>query len=412
MAHWWVNQGKTYKQERAAGILWAPKTGAGGSTRAYWRSMTDLAPNDTVFHYARGIRAVSRVRRSAYDAERPPELPTDAWQRDGWAADVDYFELDDPVALEEVPREERLNRKESPFQLDGGVKLGYLFPLSEEFGDMMLTLFAERLPAALAAAAGPTPDEGAHGAARLLRRLLGEPLETLTGRPNRILEIRDGNAVVATDRSPEGTPVPITDVDRALSELDRSGSIIITPEAVGYRSAFVGAVLRTLPGATVALNPPRVLLTPLPADDQPAPGFDGELDRPAIGTNRREQAGLRRWLLAGRTRATCALCGRAFPADMLVAAHVKPRSLCDNDERRDFRNIAMLVCKFGCDDLFEAGYLAVGRDGTIRATRRRGVETVGAVDDMLDSLAGRACTAHSAASERYFKWHRRNRFLN
>jgi hypothetical protein len=43
-----------------------------------------------------------------------------------------------------------------------------------------------------------------------------------------------------------------------------TGEVKITPETVGYRSAFIGAVLATLPGANVTLDPLRVRL-PEPA---------------------------------------------------------------------------------------------------------------------------------------------------
>jgi hypothetical protein len=48
-----------------------------------------------------------------------------------------------------------------------------------------------------------------------------------------------------------------------------------------------------------------------------------------------------------------------FPVDLLVAAHIKRRSLCSETERRDLHNVAMLACKFGCDALFEEGYWLV-----------------------------------------------------
>ena len=32
----------------------------------------------------------------------------------------------------------------------------------------------------------------------------------------------------------------------------------------------------------------------------------------------------------------------------LVAAHVKKRFLCSDDERRDLRHVAVLACTFGC----------------------------------------------------------------
>jgi len=94
----------------------------------------------------------------------------------------------------------------------------------------------------------------------LLTRLVDTPLVTLTGRPNRILAVQQTQVVVATDRSPHGQPIPIDELQQALELLGRHGEVEITPAVVSYRSAFIGAVLRTLPGAVVAFDPPRVRL--------------------------------------------------------------------------------------------------------------------------------------------------------
>ena len=47
----------------------------------------------------------------------------------------------------------------------------------------------------------------------------------------------------------------------------------------------------------------------------------------------------------------------------LVAAHIKKRSVCTDAEKRDLKYVAMSACKFGCDELFERGYIAVADDG-------------------------------------------------
>jgi hypothetical protein len=94
----------------------------------------------------------------------------------------------------------------------------------------------------------------------VLVKLVGQPLTTLRGRPNRILEVGEADVIVATNRAPEGQPVPILWVQQALDQLVRDSEVIISPQVVGYRSAFIGAVLRTLPGVAVGMDPPRVWL--------------------------------------------------------------------------------------------------------------------------------------------------------
>jgi hypothetical protein len=96
----------------------------------------------------------------------------------------------------------------------------------------------------------------------LLESLVGQQISTLRGRANTVLGLADINVIVGTDKSPEGEPVPIGEVQVALDRLLETGEVEVHPRSLGYRSSFVGAVLLTLPGA-VALrtSPPRIELT-------------------------------------------------------------------------------------------------------------------------------------------------------
>lgn len=81
----------------------------------------------------------------------------------------------------------------------------------------------------------------------LLRSLVGEPLATLHGSPNVVLSVDESVAHVSTTRSPKGSPVEISLLQRLLDRLGAGETVAIEPPTVGYRSAFLGAVLRTLP---------------------------------------------------------------------------------------------------------------------------------------------------------------------
>lgn len=94
----------------------------------------------------------------------------------------------------------------------------------------------------------------------LLTSLNGQLIHTLTGQPNRILRVDPTDVIVATSKSPGGQPVPIAWVQDALDQLVRDGEIAINVGTLQYRSAFVGAVLATLPGATKSLRPAVVRL--------------------------------------------------------------------------------------------------------------------------------------------------------
>ena len=82
----------------------------------------------------------------------------------------------------------------------------------------------------------------------------------MTGRPNRVARLELDAVIVATQRSPEGTPVPVIWVQDA-SRLRKTHQIEVSVESLGYRSAFLGAVLLTLPDAVlVRTTPPRIRL--------------------------------------------------------------------------------------------------------------------------------------------------------
>ena len=51
--------------------------------------------------------------------------------------------------------------------------------------------------------------------------------------------------------------------------------------------------------------------------------------------------------------------------EFLVAAHVKPRSACTLDERRDWQHVVMVACRFGCDELYERGFVTIDDDGSV-----------------------------------------------
>lgn len=134
----------------------------------------------------------------------------------------------------------------------------------------------------------------------------------------------------------------------------------------------------------------------------------GPTDLVATTKLRIEQDYLRRRLFQQKNPA-CALCGHKYPPQFLVAAHIKKRSACDEHERRDFAAIAMLACKFGCDALFEEGYLAVSDGGLIEMSAYAPSE--GAAYAYLSQLRGRTCSAWAPASEKYFRWHRSHTFF-
>jgi hypothetical protein len=131
--------------------------------------------------------------------------------------------------------------------------------------------------------------------------------------------------------------------------------------------------------------------------------LDGPLDRGARTTSRVEQQLLRGVLgLFALSTAPCELCGRDVPVGLLVAAHIKRRADCTDEERRDVEHVAMRACVLGCDALFERGLLQVTDRGLLRAAG--GVTP--ALAEHLQALDGRSAPAFRPARAPYFAWHR------
>ena len=82
----------------------------------------------------------------------------------------------------------------------------------------------------------------------------------MSGRPNRVLAVGSQNVLVGTTKSPEGRWISIASVQAAINRLERERSIEMSVASLGYRRAFIGAVLMTLPGAAAAHKPPRIHL--------------------------------------------------------------------------------------------------------------------------------------------------------
>src|SRR5262249_44548536 len=98
-------------------------------------------------------------------------------------------------------------------------------------------------------------------ARQFLEDLVGRELRAISGRANRVLTIEGEHVVVATERSPNGKPVPIAWVQSAMDQLAAGGGLTIDVESVGDRSAFIGAILSELPGTRVYhSSPPRIEL--------------------------------------------------------------------------------------------------------------------------------------------------------
>ncbi|SDC42005.1 hypothetical protein [Actinokineospora iranica] len=213
----------------------------------------------------------------------------------------------------------------------------------------------------------------------------------------------DGTLVlIAPEDSAVAEPVLVAAVQAGIDRLWQRGSVSLSE--LGDDGELVGRVLAQLPDAALVGDPPTFVLGRATDEDRSKDKTYGVLDRATEVKYRVEQADLRARLVGAKKVAACALCGDEFPVRFLVAAHIKQRSVCDDDERRDLTNVAMLACSFGCDALFERGVVTVRADGGIRVSESGvGGSRFG---DHLALLSGKRCGAHRAETERYFAWHR------
>ena len=82
-----------------------------------------------------------------------------------------------------------------------------------------------------------------------------------------------------------------------------------------------------------------------------------DTDKITISKSRKEQSYLRDFLFKNKKTEQCGICNNELPIDLLWCSHIKKRSECSYEERIDYKNIVMPMCKFGCDELYERGYI-------------------------------------------------------
>lgn len=127
-----------------------------------------------------------------------------------------------------------------------------------------------------------------------------------------------------------------------------------------------------------------------------------ETDTKIKGHRRLEQGYLRRHLFDRRKMDSCGICNTKYPVTFLSAAHIKKRSKCTHSEKLDL-NVVMPMCRFGCDELFEKGYIFV-EGGKVKINN--GSFKSSQLLLYCDSLNGKHCKYYNNNTLDYFKWHK------
>ncbi|TDK59527.1 hypothetical protein E2K98_19955 [Bacillus salipaludis] len=144
LSFWWVNQGQTHIQEKNGGYLWAPQKSKQGRPLPHHIKLLDAKIGDIVFCYSSmEVKSIGIVKKEAVESLKPSAIAMHDWQEDGYLLELTYYDLVPSIRKEEIPEEWRL-KESGPFDVNGNLKQGYFFELSEEFSRKLFQLFNER----------------------------------------------------------------------------------------------------------------------------------------------------------------------------------------------------------------------------------------------------------------------------
>ena len=194
--------------------------------------------------------------------------------------------------------------------------------------------------------------------------------------------------------------------ERKAAELIRSGRpIAIVPDLDFKKLIENGRPAKVTD--RVAGEPIEWLMSPTRKVFEKIAKISGPLDNVHSAKGRVEQAFLRNKLFGQADEAICCLCGQKLPTNLMVAAHIKPRSQCSRKERLDAENIVFGVCLLGCDALYERGLLAIESRGRILTASAHDCKSL---KNVLTRYGGRTCPAWKTTSAKYFSWHHEKQF--
>ena len=138
---WWMNQGGTFDSEAAAWIVFAGPL-RDGRVVSHHESLTGMRPGDVTLHYVAGsLRAIGTVHAPAVRCRRPYGPPAE--REVGLGVRVEYFPLDAPVALVDLPSD---RQAAGPFDRNGAVRQGYCFVVSAPWATSLRETLADQWP--------------------------------------------------------------------------------------------------------------------------------------------------------------------------------------------------------------------------------------------------------------------------
>lgn len=147
----WVNQGKTYYEEKVGGYLWAPLMNSKGDSVFHWENMDKLFPGAIVLNYVKGnIVGYCIAESNSYHSIQPIEFSSQlGWSKEGRMVDAQYYRIEQPISIKEIydqissllpDRYGPINHtyKEGEYVIKANQ--GYLYELDKPLGTKLLSL--------------------------------------------------------------------------------------------------------------------------------------------------------------------------------------------------------------------------------------------------------------------------------
>lgn len=129
------------------------------------------------------------------------------------------------------------------------------------------------------------------------------------------------------------------------------------------------------------------------------------IDGKRLATFRKEHETLKNHLFKGKLAAQCAVCGESYPRQFLITAHLKKRSKCTAQERIN-PDVVLPMCTFGCDALYERGYLSLSsKTNLVLPTTKTANVNATVVHKRLLGLIGLTSPYALAGRALFVDWH-------
>jgi predicted RNA-binding protein with PUA-like domain len=147
--YWWCNVGVTKKPAILTGTLWAHAASKNGAVLTHHTDMKKIRKGDLILLYAdTKVVALGTCTVESVDSTRPAEYPDKISSPEddslvpGFVVKADFSEFEVPIPFKDVEPDLRsLVGEKGPLAVSGGIKMGYLFPLSKEFGEKFVERF-------------------------------------------------------------------------------------------------------------------------------------------------------------------------------------------------------------------------------------------------------------------------------